>query len=179
MYISHVPMRATCISRQLKLTVPVTCFTEYESGVRDERHVTGCHTDNKKTAVWVELWNVSESNTIFLWQGTAAIVPSGFDNKTNGTAYNVQCTMEAKQRSFSEVIRLRRERISACNGKDYVPRYSFLFPVNGLLYELWVKNYERYKYIYIYINSMVWVRERTIHVERPPLVGEVIANFCG
>jgi hypothetical protein len=28
-------------------------------------------------------------------------------------------------------------------------------------------------------NSMVGVRERTIPTERPPLVGEVIANFCG
>jgi hypothetical protein len=28
-------------------------------------------------------------------------------------------------------------------------------------------------------NSMAWVRERTIPTERPPLVGEVIANFCG
>jgi hypothetical protein len=28
-------------------------------------------------------------------------------------------------------------------------------------------------------NSMVWVRERIIPTERPPLVGEVIANFCG
>jgi hypothetical protein len=28
-------------------------------------------------------------------------------------------------------------------------------------------------------NSMVWVRERTIPTERPPLVGNVIANFCG
>jgi hypothetical protein len=28
------------------------------------------------------------------------------------------------------------------------------------------------------INSMVWVRERTIPTERPPLVGEVIANVC-
>jgi hypothetical protein len=26
-------------------------------------------------------------------------------------------------------------------------------------------------------NSMVWVRERTIPTERPPLVGEVIASF--
>jgi hypothetical protein len=29
------------------------------------------------------------------------------------------------------------------------------------------------------LHSMVWVRERTISTERPPLVGEVIANFCG
>jgi hypothetical protein len=28
-------------------------------------------------------------------------------------------------------------------------------------------------------NSMVSVRERTIPTGRPPLVGEVIANFCG
>jgi hypothetical protein len=28
-------------------------------------------------------------------------------------------------------------------------------------------------------NSMVWVRERTIPTERPPLVSEAIANFCG
>jgi hypothetical protein len=29
------------------------------------------------------------------------------------------------------------------------------------------------------LKSMVWVRERTIPTERPPLVGEVIANLCG
>jgi hypothetical protein len=29
------------------------------------------------------------------------------------------------------------------------------------------------------LNSMVWVRGRTIPTERPPLVGEVIDNFCG
>jgi hypothetical protein len=29
------------------------------------------------------------------------------------------------------------------------------------------------------LNSMVCVRERTIPTERPPLIGEVIANFCG
>jgi hypothetical protein len=28
------------------------------------------------------------------------------------------------------------------------------------------------------LNSMVWVRKRTIPTERPPLVGEVIANFA-
>jgi hypothetical protein len=29
------------------------------------------------------------------------------------------------------------------------------------------------------LNSMVWVRERATPTERPPLVGEVIANFWG
>jgi hypothetical protein len=28
-------------------------------------------------------------------------------------------------------------------------------------------------------NSMAWVRELTIPTERPPLVGEVSANFSG
>jgi hypothetical protein len=29
------------------------------------------------------------------------------------------------------------------------------------------------------LNSVAWVRERNIPTERPPLVGEVSANFCG
>jgi hypothetical protein len=29
------------------------------------------------------------------------------------------------------------------------------------------------------LNSLALVRERTISTERPPLVGEVSANFCG
>jgi hypothetical protein len=29
------------------------------------------------------------------------------------------------------------------------------------------------------LNSVAWVRERTIPTERPPLVGEVSVNFCG
>jgi hypothetical protein len=32
--------------------------------------------------------------------------------------------------------------------------------------------------VYKQTNSMVRVRERTIPTERPPLVGEVVANFC-
>jgi hypothetical protein len=33
--------------------------------------------------------------------------------------------------------------------------------------------------VYIEKNSMIRVRERTIPTERPPLVGEAIANFYG
>jgi hypothetical protein len=29
------------------------------------------------------------------------------------------------------------------------------------------------------LNSVAWVRERNIPTERPPLVGKIIANFCG
>jgi hypothetical protein len=28
-------------------------------------------------------------------------------------------------------------------------------------------------------NSVAWVREQTVQTERPPLAGEVSANFCG
>jgi hypothetical protein len=28
-------------------------------------------------------------------------------------------------------------------------------------------------------NSVAWVRERTVQTDRPPLVGELSANFCG
>jgi hypothetical protein len=31
----------------------------------------------------------------------------------------------------------------------------------------------------VYNNSIVSFRKRTVSTERPPLVGEVIANFCG
>jgi hypothetical protein len=34
-------------------------------------------------------------------------------------------------------------------------------------------------YLYKQTNSVVLVRERTMPIERPPLVGEVIASFCG
>jgi hypothetical protein len=35
--------------------------------------------------------------------------------------------------------------------------------------------YRKYK---LKLNSVTWVRERNILTERPPLVGEVSANFC-
>jgi hypothetical protein len=34
-------------------------------------------------------------------------------------------------------------------------------------------------FIPVMLNSMALVRKRTIPTERPPLVGEVSANFCG
>jgi hypothetical protein len=33
--------------------------------------------------------------------------------------------------------------------------------------------------VYIKLNSVVLVREPTMPTELPPLLGEVIANFCG
>jgi hypothetical protein len=45
--------------------------------------------------------------------------------------------------------------------------------------EKWTKRENNEVPYYIKKNSMVRVRERTIPTERPPLVGEVIANFCG
>jgi hypothetical protein len=34
-----------------------------------------------------------------------------------------------------------------------------------------------YNILSLELNSVVWVRERTLPTERPPLVGEVSANF--
>jgi hypothetical protein len=45
---------------------------------------------------------------------------------------------------------------------------------------IFLKVYEHYKLKLFKtkkLNSMVWVRERTIPTERPPLVSEVIDNF--
>jgi len=42
------------------------------------------------------------------------------------------------------------------------------------------KTYDHiYIYIYIKLNSVALVRTRTLPTERPPLVGEFTANFCG
>jgi hypothetical protein len=40
------------------------------------------------------------------------------------------------------------------------------------------ENIAGFKYLGKQTNSMAWVRKRTIPAERPPLVGEVSANFC-
>jgi hypothetical protein len=50
-----------------------------------------------------------------------------------------------------------------CSGSKYTLLYHTTIPTN--------KSKK--------INSMVWVRKRTIPAEGPPLVSEVIANFCG
>jgi hypothetical protein len=44
-------------------------------------------------------------------------------------------------------------------------------------YENEVARMAMYSTLKLKKNFMVWVRERTIPTERPPLVGEVIANF--
>jgi hypothetical protein len=49
---------------------------------------------------------------------------------------------------------------------------TYLGPVRKNPIEFLLRNW-------IKLNSMVWVLERTIPTDRPPLVGEVIANFCG
>jgi hypothetical protein len=52
---------------------------------------------------------------------------------------------------------------------------------NSLSLSLSLIHTHTHKHIYTYTkNTVAWVRERTIPTERPPLVGEVSANFlCG
>jgi hypothetical protein len=49
------------------------------------------------------------------------------------------------------------------------------YPKNGPLYSI----LNHIQCIKPKLNSVALVRERTIPTERPPLVGEVAANFCG
>jgi len=52
--------------------------------------------------------------------------------------------------------------------------------VVSLKHGMWnTSNCEHYIELKLKLNSVALVRERTIPTERPPLVGEVGANFCG
>jgi hypothetical protein len=54
--------------------------------------------------------------------------------------------------------------------------WSYFLPVRVCQVTL---EWARHRLALIKKNSVAWVRERTIPTERPPLVGEVSANFCG
>jgi hypothetical protein len=64
-----------------------------------------------------------------------------------------------------------RVRVSSCSIRSERKRHYCFHSKFTVLYELLFKKTK--------LNSMVCVRERTIPTERPPLVGEVIANLCG
>jgi hypothetical protein len=59
--------------------------------------------------------------------------------------------------------------LTTCFGPDR-------WPSSGNMY---IKYTDPLTYTVVTLNSMVWVRERTIPTERPPLVGEVSANVYG
>jgi hypothetical protein len=68
---------------------------------------------------------------------------------------------------------LQRRRINRWNNTFWIVRRQCNLAKHGhktarFKCKIWTK-----------LNSMVWDRERTIPTERPPLVGEVIANLCG
>jgi hypothetical protein len=58
----------------------------------------------------------------------------------------------------------------------YDRRGSCNFPLHIATYLCLINLYLETK---IKLNSVACVRERTMPIERPPLVGEVSANFCG
>jgi hypothetical protein len=75
----------------------------------------------------------------------------------------------------------------------HVKLYFASFSFNSFLHAYWIVNIKMYKTVILFsfccillckyltktkkLNSVAWVRERTIPIERPPLVGEVSANF--
>jgi hypothetical protein len=60
------------------------------------------------------------------------------------------------------------------NSKAMLYRYITLKRTLQEIYRIHIKKKKKTQ-----LNSIVWVREWTIPTERPPLVGEVTANFCG
>jgi hypothetical protein len=54
--------------------------------------------------------------------------------------------------------------------EGHQPRFGIQTEVRAVSLKMTKKNSK--------LNSMVRVRQRTIPTERPPLVGEVIANLC-
>jgi hypothetical protein len=73
---------------------------------------------------------------------------------------------------FKNINQLQKNEVCLCECSSEVLGASVLVK-SGL------ENREYGRRKHKQTNSMVWVRERTIPTERPPLVGEVIANFCG
>jgi hypothetical protein len=49
----------------------------------------------------------------------------------------------------------------------------------GLFSQLFKGIHEVVSMLKTKLNSVAWVRERTISTDRPPFVGEISANFCG
>jgi hypothetical protein len=71
-------------------------------------------------------------------------------------------------------VKERKHRFTSALSKEYEKE---LQPSPGFSYSL-----EMNEFINILLksdNSVALVRKRTIPTERPPLVGEVSANFCG
>jgi hypothetical protein len=67
-------------------------------------------------------------------------------------------------------------RLEGLGQLRYAMTWSEIEPATFRLVEQYFNQPPQYK---LKLSSMVWVRERTIPTERPPLVGEVSANFCG
>jgi hypothetical protein len=67
---------------------------------------------------------------------------------------------------------IRKVRTKVADKRRSLYRYSSLANSGRRVYLVFSLSKKK-------INSMVWVRKRTISTERPPLAGEVTANFCG
>jgi hypothetical protein len=79
------------------------------------------------------------------------------------------CDVQEQTRMF---LRLHAQRQTLRSWRCVVPTVQE-FPAWRLSPLRWQRSKKKK------LNSMVWVRERTIPTERQQLVGEVIANFCG
>jgi hypothetical protein len=85
---------------------------------------------------------------------------SDFSNSVSALDFPQCRGSELSVHPCEQCVCARRIRKSTCTAVVTVPPHTLLTYTHNF-------------------NSMVWVRVWTIPTERPPLVGEVIANFCG
>jgi hypothetical protein len=123
-----------------------------------------------------------------LWRcsATPAILARSFRLCQNGGLSVLSSIMETEKRKmgggqFLVKIPWLKSKCETVRCRDAISS-SFVAKVHGEVFALASAGYgldDQRVGVGVRINSMAWVRERTIPTERPPLVGEVIANFCG
>jgi hypothetical protein len=109
------------------------------------------HTDWLSVVMWLWLW---------LWLEFDWYICSVVCFRPCTTQSQVSCELRMKGRT------LRQLTISVHTGRESLQPAVFKTTSKG-------------PYPETKLNSVAWVRERTIPTERPPLVGEVTGNFCG
>jgi hypothetical protein len=125
------------------------------------------------------------THTLYQWKftisGRVYDVTSGFHASHKPVICNLHAAFRCKFADRYDTY------LSWCSDQSYVTILK-----KNLAYRTWKTTQTTmrgYKYtiykkcslllMFFLLYSMVWVRKRTIPTERPPLVGEVIANFCG
>jgi hypothetical protein len=115
---------------------------------------------------WEELWNISGTST------SCSILESN----TRQWRYRLSQTARLRYMIYNKWLPYYYCGSSALCWS--LRAFSVLVSIHSRQNSLDGASDSRKAAIYT-INSVAWVRKQTIPTERPPLVGEVSANFCG